>query len=122
MKKDVLEERDAAIKEKRNALEDRVINLLLSDRFAFTYLLIALALSITYFIRAFSDIGYDRTTRCIEATVLWMATFRYYIAKRLDPDSRATRWWFRIVFIASVLSTIHWILGMPGPRLPWKDR
>ena len=121
MKRDVLEERDAALKEKKNALEDRVLNFLMSDRFTFTYILIILTLGVTYFIRVFSDIGFDRTTRCIESTVLWLSTFKYYVTKRLYPDSRSVRWWFRILFIVSVMSTIYWILGMPGPRLPWKD-
>lgn len=121
MKRDVLEERNAALKEKKNALEDRVFNLLDSGWFIFTYILIILTLSVTYFIRVFSDIGFDRTTRAIEATVLWLTTVRYYITTRLYPDSRSVRWWFRIIFIVSVMSTIYWILGMPGPRLPWKD-
>ena len=121
MKRDVLEERDAALKEKKKALEDRVFSLLDSGWFIFTYILIILTLSVTYFIRVFSDIGFDRTTRAIEATVLWLTTVRYYVTTRLYPDSRSVRWWFRIIFIVSVMSTIYWILGMPGPRLPWKD-
>lgn len=121
MKRDVLEERDAALKEKKKALEDRVFNLLDSGWFIFIYILIILTLSVTYFIRVFSDIGFDRTTRAIEATVLWLTTVRYYVTTRLYPDSRSVRWWFRIIFIVSVMSTIYWILGMPGPRLPWKD-
>ena len=121
MKRDVLEERDAALKEKKKALEDRVFHLLDSGWFIFTYILIILTLSVTYFIRVFSDIGFDRTTRAIEATVLWLTTVRYYVTTRLYPDSRSVRWWFRIIFIVSVTSTIYWILGMPGPRLLWKD-
>ncbi len=121
MKRDVLEERDAALKEKKNALQDKVFNLLDSGWFTYTYILVILTLGVTYFIRVFSDIGFDRTTRFIEATVLWLSTFKYYVTKRLYPDSRSVRWWFRIIFTVSIMSTIYWILGMPGPRLPWKE-
>ena len=121
MKRDVLEDRDAVLEEKKKTLEDKVFNFLMSDRLTFTYIFIGLTLTIVYLIRVFSDAGFDRTTRFIEATVLWLWTFKYYLTARLYPDSRSTRWWFRILFIMSIMSTIHWILGMPGPPLPWKD-
>ena len=121
MRRDVLEERDEALKEKKNALEDKVFNVLDSGWFIYTYILIILTLGVTYFIRVFSDIGFDRTTRFIEATLLWLTTAKYYVTTRLHPDSRSARWWFRIIFTVSVMSTIYWILGMPGPQLPWKD-
>ena len=121
MRRDVLEERDTTIKEKKNAIKEKLFNLLMSDGFAFTYGLIILALAIPYCIRIFSGSDFDRTTRLIESTALWLATFKYYVTKRLHPDSRSVRWWFRIIFIVSIMSTIYLILGSPGPRFPWKD-
>ena len=121
MRRDVLEERDTTIKAKKNAIKEKFFNLLMSDRFAFIYLFTILTLSIPYCIRLFSGSDFDRTTRLIESTVLWLASFKYYVTKRLHPDSRSVRWWFRIIIIISIMSTVYLILGMPGPRLPWKD-
>ena len=121
MKRAILKEADEALKEKRKALKEKFFNLLMSDKFGMTYIFITFVLSIVYIIRIFSDSGFDRTSRIIESTVLWLLTFRYYFTKRLHPDSRLVRWWFRIIFISSVMSTIHLIFGLPGPRLPWKD-
>lgn len=121
MKREVLKESDETLEEKKKALKEKFLSFCESDRFVFTYGITITSLAVVYLVRLFSDNDYNFIDRSIESFVLWLSSFKYYFTKRLYPDSRSVRWWFRIIFIISIMSTISLILELPGPRLPWKD-
>lgn len=117
MKKEIFKKPDQVLKEKRAALKAQIITLGVSRRFTLAYAIAAVSLGIVYIIHFISDNSHDRIIqRGIECVVIGLASYRYYCLKVIHPESRAVRWWFRILIVAGIISVYSFVMGSPGPR------
>ena len=134
MKRDVSEERDAAIKEKRleggsfrlcatfktrkesqmsdnyemkkEFLRKWLIVVTRSGKFSTIFSVVLFFLVLGSLITLFMGDTYDFLNQCLVTLCTWMAAARLFVYKLEHPDSRVARWAFRLVLLLSIVHTI----------------